>query len=56
MKLLAVLYLTRLFLHSTNCDTTLSLASYNVCNTGDIEDEIKNLKAKDIEVGKVDSL
>jgi predicted lactoylglutathione lyase len=37
-------------------DTTVSPASFNgiICETANIENEIKDLKAKGIEVGKID--
>ncbi len=39
------------------CQTTISLASFQgiICETDDIENEIKELNAKGIEVGKIDN-
>src|SRR3954465_12932253 len=38
------------------CNTTLSLAGFpgTICETDDIEKEIKDLEAKGIEIGKID--
>jgi predicted enzyme related to lactoylglutathione lyase len=37
-------------------DTTISLAGFNgiICETADIENDVKDLKAKGIDVGKID--
>ncbi len=39
------------------CDTTISLASFHgiICKTDNIENEIKALQEKGIEVGKIDT-
>ena len=40
-----------------NSNTAISLAGFNgiICETADIENEIKDLKAKGIEAGKIDN-